>query len=271
MIAKLAKNDWVEIRDFISPELVSELRGDVEALRNRDGRFKQAGVGQDATNTLNTKIRRAETCFIYPKQPIADAGQPQSRQKLYDLLDGVGERLSEHSALGPNAPKLDARLHEALYAFYPQGLLPPAPGRRGGVGLGAARLQLPPLPQRRRMGRREGQGAAAPALRLRRRLLARGRGAQLLDVAPHGGTMVLFRSEKVPHEVLDTTAERTAVVGWYNRESPSRTSLRCRAAAWAAAIPCRSRCWPSLRASSPRDSLTLWGSSSERRKRKGRE
>ena len=111
MIAKLAKNDWVEIRDFISPELVSELRGDVEALRNRDGRFKQAGVGQDATNTLNTKIRRAETCFIYPKQPIADAGQPQSRQKLYDLLDGVGERLSEHSALGPNAPSFPRAVH----------------------------------------------------------------------------------------------------------------------------------------------------------------
>ena len=38
-----------------------------------------------------------------------------------------------------------------------------------------------------------------------------------VDVPPDGGTLVLFRSEQIPHEVLDTAAERTAVVGWYNR------------------------------------------------------
>ena len=44
-----------------------------------------------------------------------------------------------------------------------------------------------------------------------------GEAPDFVDVAPHGGTMVLFRSDKVPHEVLDTTAERTAIVGWFNR------------------------------------------------------
>jgi len=39
-----------------------------------------------------------------------------------------------------------------------------------------------------------------------------------LDVAPTGGTLVIFDSEKIPHEVLDTNAERLAIVGWYNRE-----------------------------------------------------
>ena len=29
--------------------------------------------------------------------------------------------------------------------------------------------------------------------------------------------MVLFKSDKIPHEVLDTHAVRSAVVGWYNR------------------------------------------------------
>jgi SM-20-related protein len=218
MIAKLAKNDWVEIRDFISPELVSELRGDVEALRNRDGRFKQAGVGQDATNTLNTKIRRAETCFIYPKQPIADAGQPQSRQKLYDLLDGVGERLSEHSALGPNAPKLDARLHEALYAFYPQGGF--YRRHQDAVAGSASVLRAYSFLLYLNDGAWDAEKDKGQ-LRLHfdsgGDYLPEGEAPSFLDVAPHGGTMVLFRSEKVPHEVLDTTTERTAVVGWYNR------------------------------------------------------
>lgn len=39
-----------------------------------------------------------------------------------------------------------------------------------------------------------------------------------LDVPPEGGTLVLFDSAKVPHEVLDTNSERLAIVGWYNRE-----------------------------------------------------
>ena len=37
------------------------------------------------------------------------------------------------------------------------------------------------------------------------------------DVNPEGGTLILFKSDQVPHEVLDTNAERMAVVGWYNR------------------------------------------------------
>ena len=38
-----------------------------------------------------------------------------------------------------------------------------------------------------------------------------------LDCSPDGGTLVLFESDAVPHEVLDTNKERMAVVGWYNR------------------------------------------------------
>lgn len=38
-----------------------------------------------------------------------------------------------------------------------------------------------------------------------------------LDVNPTTGTLVLFKSDCIPHEVLDTKSERMAVVGWYNR------------------------------------------------------
>jgi hypothetical protein len=37
------------------------------------------------------------------------------------------------------------------------------------------------------------------------------------DIPPAGGTLVLFKSNIIPHEVLDTNTERVAVVGWYNR------------------------------------------------------
>jgi hypothetical protein len=38
-----------------------------------------------------------------------------------------------------------------------------------------------------------------------------------MDIQPHGGTLFLFESSQIPHEVLDTQKERMAVVGWYNR------------------------------------------------------
>ena len=46
-----------------------------------------------------------------------------------------------------------------------------------------------------------------------------------LDIAPKGGTLVLFHSDQLPHEVLNTESERIAIVGWYNRPvSPSDIS-----------------------------------------------
>mmetsp|Transcript_44945 Transcript_44945/g.83256 ORF Transcript_44945/g.83256 Transcript_44945/m.83256 type:complete len:93 (+) Transcript_44945:377-655(+) len=47
--------------------------------------------------------------------------------------------------------------------------------------------------------------------------LPEGEEPNFLDVDPHGGTLVLFKSDMIPHEVLDTKAERAAIVGWYNR------------------------------------------------------
>ena len=38
-----------------------------------------------------------------------------------------------------------------------------------------------------------------------------------VDVGANGGTLVLFESNKFPHEVLDTRKERYAIAGWYNR------------------------------------------------------
>jgi hypothetical protein len=36
-------------------------------------------------------------------------------------------------------------------------------------------------------------------------------------VEPKGGSLVLFKSDMIPHEVLNTNAVRYVIVGWYNR------------------------------------------------------
>ena len=37
------------------------------------------------------------------------------------------------------------------------------------------------------------------------------------DIAPAAGTLVVFKSDVVPHEVRPTTARRLAIVGWFHR------------------------------------------------------
>jgi SM-20-related protein len=36
-----------------------------------------------------------------------------------------------------------------------------------------------------------------------------------VDIAPAGGTLVLFLSERFPHEVLPATRERLSLTGWF--------------------------------------------------------
>ena len=52
-----------------------------------------------------------------------------------------------------------------------------------------------------------------------------------VDVLPHGGTLVLFRSDWIPHEVLWTHHERGAVVGWFWRQDNRPTTMTTRTTA----------------------------------------
>jgi predicted 2-oxoglutarate/Fe(II)-dependent dioxygenase YbiX len=56
-----------------------------------------------------------------------------------------------------------------------------------------------------------------------------------VDVEPTAGTLVLFRSD-VPHEVLDTSASRLAMVGWFNSPPEGSNERRTLIAALAGAL-----------------------------------
>ena len=223
--------------------LQDELRTDVYRLRNAGAQdppaaaaqiqattttttksyFQVARIGQDSTNQLNTDIRVAETCFLGPGK-LADVPSA-ARETLYQVLDQVRLDLQDgpSSSASPRTP-LDASLTELLYAYYPAG--------------GFYRVHRDAVP-----------GSASTLRRYSLLLylndrddnwdLARDGGALRLhlgpyldidcwdddatvlgqheDVVPAGGTLVLFASDAIPHEVLDTNRERLAVVGWYNR------------------------------------------------------
>lgn len=219
-LQQLTEKQYVVIPNFLPTQLQDELRADVHALRTAapQSHFKVARIGQDSTNQLNTDIRVAETCFLGPGK-LSD--QPNAaRETLYRVLDQLRLDLQSSSNSGDHAAplRLDGSLTELLYAYYPQGGF--YRRHRDAVPGSASTLRryslLLYLNERDWDLSRDGGGL---------RLYLDGRlddsdnatVRTYQDVTPAGGTLVLFPSDAIPHEVLDTNRERLAVVGWYNR------------------------------------------------------
>lgn len=221
----LSTQGYVVIPNFLPQTLVDELRTDIATLRTNSA-FKQAKIGQDSTNELNTNIRIAETCFLGRNRPeltsISSAGGATNSVRdrsngLYDTLDGLCDSLSE-LAWSTSQVSLDKSLSELLYAYYPEG--------------GFYRRHRDAIPNSASVLRKyslllylnkEGWDPKTDAGQLRLHLDGGGDECppgvepNYVDVDPLGGTLVLFKSEMIPHEVLDTKSERFAIVGWYNR------------------------------------------------------
>jgi SM-20-related protein len=200
----LQSKGYLILENFIPDNLQEALRQDVQNLRQKDA-FKIAKIGQDSTNTLNTEIRVAETCFLGPSK-LSDIPD-ESRSKLYDVLDQLRQDLPQ---------PLDASLSEFLYAYYPTGGF--YRRHRDAIPGSASVLRKFSLLMYLNKGWKEEDGG-----KLRVHMdsggdfLPEGEQPDFLDVDPKGGTLVLFDSDKFPHEVLDTQSERVAIVGWYNR------------------------------------------------------
>ena len=222
-IEDLSAKGYAIIPNFLPPDLVSDLNADVSSLRS-GSKFNVARIGQDATNKLNTDIRVAETCFVgrTKLQDCPDA----AREILYDALDGVRNDLSGNSVLDDKsnstgelikaAPALDSTLSELLYAYYPQGGF--YRRHRDAISGSASVLRCYSLLlYLNENWTPEDEGQLRMHFDSGGDFLPEGEEPNYIDVEPRGGTLVLFKSDQVPHEVLDTKAQRLAVVGWYNR------------------------------------------------------
>ena len=222
-IKDLAENGYAIIPNFLPPDLVSDLNKDVSSLRSNQ-KFNIARIGQDSTNKLNTDIRVAETCFI-GRQKLQDCPDA-ARDRLYDALDSVRADLSANPILDEKdaitgtlikgASALDSNLSELLYAFYPQGGFyrrhrDAIPGSASVLRCYSLLLYL------NEDWKEEDAGQLRMHFDSGGDFCPDGEEPNYIDVEPRGGTLVLFKSDLVPHEVLDTKSERSAVVGWYNR------------------------------------------------------
>lgn len=217
-LAQLRERGFTVVPDYLPAPAVSALVADVAALRSQ-GSFTTAGVGEASTNRMDGAVRRCEQCFVYPKRGGGDAG---GRAELYGVLDGLRASLEAGAGVA-----LDGPLTEGLYASYPNGgfyrrHVDAVAGTASEIRQWSYLLYL----------NEQWAEADGGALRIHTdgggELPPPGAPPSFVDVAPRAGTLVLFDSARVPHEVLDTSAERLAVAGWFNtppKGSGARRSL----------------------------------------------
>lgn len=152
----------------------------------RQPEFKAAGIGRRQDLQLNDTIRKDKTLWLDANSEV--------QQDFLTLMDGIRLAVNRHFFIG----LFDYECHYAKYDsgdFYKKHL-DAFKGRSNRVFSTVCYLNTP------------SQGGEL--------LLYSEDSAQVLQkVAVKAGTLVLFESERFPHEVLPAKDERYSIAGWF--------------------------------------------------------
>ena len=219
----LSDHAWVVIPDFLDAVTAKMVRRDIHELRAAK-RFAVAKIGHDGMVQDETApfrdIRHSETCPWRQSDALPDH---EGRTAVMERLEELRQDLEAKTKKDDTAVLLDPDLTELMYAWYPAGGYyrrhrdaekdTPSSWRQYSV-----LLYLQPDWEPAHGGvlriHRDSGGDERPVDEL----------PNFVDVPPKEGTLVLFQSDAVPHEVLSTHAERYAVVGWFLASQPPTQS-----------------------------------------------
>lgn len=215
----LAQHGWLVATKFIDDTFTASLRDDIAQLR-RDGYFHVAKIGHDGMvqdeRTPFRDVRHSETCEL--TQGV-DLPSHTGRDAVYQVLDQLrmdlqGSPVVKQGPVTRTLHALDTQLAELMYAHYPAGgyykrhqdaeAETPSAWRQYSFLLYLNADWQPSHGGALRLHRDSG-GDELPVSEL----------PNFIDIPPQSGTLVVFRSDLVPHEVLTTHQERSAVVGWF--------------------------------------------------------
>ena len=242
--AALRADGFVVVEHFLAAELVEALRADAAAL-GAAGKFVRAGVGSPDGHSgrgskLDVEIRRSRCCWLLPPPPT-DVGVVGARRALLATVEALRVELA-----GAHGLALEPFRTEVQYLDYPAGGYYQRHldvGNRNGGWLSYGRDDagvkghyngLPGSQWRRTLSflfylnDDAWSSSDGGALRVFRPRGDGGadNGGDHVDVIPAGGTLVLFRSDSVEHEVLETRRQRCAIAGWFRVARPGRPSVR---------------------------------------------
>ena len=189
LIDDLAAQGWSHREQFLPQALTRELAAECRK-RARSGELSAAGVGRGNAQQVQEGIRGDHIQWLEP-------GQSEASDRYLELMDELRLALNRALFLGLE----DFECHFALYApgaYYQRHLDRFRDDDRRTVSA-VFYLNEDWL---------AGQGGG---LRL---YLA---GGAEHDVPPQAGTLALFLSADMPHEVLPATRERLSLTGWFRR------------------------------------------------------
>ena len=193
LLDDLAEQGWAIATNALPVDLTLELAKECRE-RSSMGALQPAGVGRGSAHGVQEGVRGDHIQWLEP-------GQCAAGDRYLAMLDDLRGQLNQALYLGLE----DYEGHFALYppgTFYQKHLDRFRDDDRRAVSA-VFYLNSDWLPE---------QGGA---LRL---YLADGRE---LDVLPEAGTLVLFLSADLPHEVLPATRERLSLTGWLRRRGNS--------------------------------------------------
>lgn len=191
LIDELAQKGWCVSDKLIDAHTINDLAR--EAAQTWElGEFKTAGIGTKAIRTIRTDIRGDKIHWLdnLNLSPVQSA--------YMSIIEGLREELNYKLFLG-------LRSYEAHFALYP-----PGAGYKKHLDRFSTSdersiscvLYLNP----------NWQPLDGGQLRIYL-------DEKFVDIPPVAGTMVIFRSDTLWHEVLPSTRPRWSLTGWYRRRS----------------------------------------------------
>ena len=189
LLDDLAEQGWAIVANALPVDLTLELAQECRARANQ-GALQPAGVGRGSAHGVQEGVRGDHIQWLEP-------GQCAAGDRYLAMLDDLRGQLNQALYMGLE----DYEGHFALYppgTFYQKHLDRFRDDDRRAV---SAVFYL----------NSDWQPEQGGALRL---YLADGRER---DVLPEAGTLVVFLSADLPHEVLPATRERLSLTGWFRR------------------------------------------------------
>lgn len=181
----LAAQGWSVQADYFPPDLIAELLRDLEEHQDR---MKPAGIGRGTDNQEQREIRNDKTLWL--------DGERAAQNEYLRLMDALRMDLNRELFLG----LVEFEAHYARYdpgGFYKKHV-DALKGERNRV-VSTVTYLTPGW-----------KDADAGHL-----VLYDAKGGELKRVLPVSGTLALFMSEDIPHEVLPPHRARSSIAGWF--------------------------------------------------------
>ncbi|MDF3031937.1 MAG: 2OG-Fe(II) oxygenase [Moraxellaceae bacterium] len=186
-VEALATTGWWRLPQALDAAGWQALRAEAQALHGQAA-FAPARIGRAAGAQRETAVRGDELCWLTPEMPAGRC--------YLAWMEALRTALNRELFLG-----LDE--FEAQYAHYPAGAFYRTHidrHRDSSARVISAVLYL----------NEDWPEAAGGEL-----VMYDAGGGELFRQAPHGGTLLLFRSAGMPHEVLPATRARWSIAGWF--------------------------------------------------------